>query len=118
MIARLLRLFRREDDSPDVPLLLAGVERSSKWPAVRAAHLKLFPRCDVCGTRDGVEVHHLIPVFVVPSLELASENLQTLCRPHHWLVGHLCSWHSWNRDALSDARTWRAKINSRPKHSP
>jgi hypothetical protein len=95
------------------------VQRSSKWPAVRDAHLKRFPTCAVCGSRANVTAHHLEPVHLCPSRELDAQNLLTLCEGppcnDHLRYGHLGHWVSWNPNAVFDAATWRAKIKSRPK---
>lgn len=88
--------------------------RSPKWPALRAAHLEREPDCQVCGTRDGVEVHHCLPVHTHPELELNAANLVSLCLPHHLLAGHLMLWRSWNPNVRADIAAWRAKIKGRP----
>lgn len=62
--------------------------RSSKWPAVRAAFVKQNPRCAACGSVEELNVHHVQPYWSHPQLELEPENLITLCRWHHWTVGH------------------------------
>lgn len=62
--------------------------RSGKWPAVRAAFVKLNPRCAACGSANDLHVHHVKPVHTHPELELEPPNLIPLCAKHHWLVGH------------------------------
>lgn len=89
--------------------------RSPQWPKVRADYLKVQPDCQVCGTTDGVEVHHCIPFHIDKTLELMPTNLITLCRPHHFFVGHLGSWASWNPEVREDCRVWRKKIQNRPR---
>jgi 5-methylcytosine-specific restriction enzyme A len=99
--------------------LTAG-ERSSKWPEVRASHLKSHPECEACGERRAkfLAVHHIVPFHVDASKELAPENLITLCEGEsvncHLLFGHLRNWRSWNVDVRKDAAEWRAKIKNRP----
>ena len=88
--------------------------RSPKWPAVRRQHLKEQPECQVCGTTEDVDVHHLRPVHLHPELELDPSNLISLCTPHHFLFGHLCSWKSVNDNCFQDCHTWRKKIAARP----
>lgn len=99
------------------------VKRSPHWPAVRAQHLRFQPDCVVCRSRKNVEVHHVVPVHVDPSLELDPVNLITLCEAkganHHLLFGHLGDWPSWNALVKLDAATWREKIRTRPyKEAP
>jgi 5-methylcytosine-specific restriction enzyme A len=88
--------------------------RSSKWPAVRARHLREQSNCRVCGTTEDVEAHHLKPFHQHPELELDPSNLITLCRDHHLLFGHLMNWQSINCNCLQDCHSWRKKIAARP----
>lgn len=99
---------------------LSADERSPKWPAVRAEHLRSHPTCEACGERrmKVLAVHHIVPFHVNPSKELEPANLITLCEGEsvncHLLFGHLRNWRSWNVDVREDAAEWRAKIKSRP----
>jgi 5-methylcytosine-specific restriction endonuclease McrA len=95
-------------------------QRSSHWPAARAAHLQHERECAACGGKDHLEVHHIIP-FSWPGgseLELVDSNLITLCESpshncHLW-VGHLGDYRSRNPDVRRDAAAFRAKIKARP----
>lgn len=99
---------------------LAADERSPKWPAVRAEHLRAHPECEACGESRVrfLNVHHIVPFHVDPTKELDPENLITLCEGEtvncHLLFGHLRNWRSWNADVRKDAAEWRAKIKNRP----
>lgn len=96
---------------------LFGAARSSKWSKVRAEHLKREPACRVCGRRDDLEVHHILPVHLRPDLELAESNLLTLCEApvnHHFEWGHLGRWASYNNSVLDDVDVWFAKRKGRP----
>lgn len=92
--------------------------RSSQWPKVRAEHLKRFPTCAACGTRENLNVHHIDPVHRNPALELDSRNLVTLCespaRNCHLCFGHLLNWKSWNVMVRVDAEWFLRKIRNRP----
>lgn len=88
--------------------------RSSRWPKVRAEHLRRHPLCDVCSGRDDIQVHHVEPFHKRPDLELEPSNLVTLCRRHHFLVGHLEEWRSWNSWVREDAATWAKRLKARP----
>jgi 5-methylcytosine-specific restriction endonuclease McrA len=97
-----------------------AVKRSSQWPKVRAAHLKLYPECAACGSTRDLEVHHEWP-FGWPGgdkLELSPANMVTLCESsggnHHLWVGHLGNFQSRNPDVRADAATMLAKVRSRP----
>lgn len=104
--------------------------RSSKWPAVRSAHLKEHPTCENCGGKVSLQVHHVIPFTQNKELELSDSNLITLCEEKpkncHYNEGHLgISWHAWNEWVRIDAAQhlgrirqwtaeWAAKIKARP----
>ena len=94
------------------------VERSSKWPKLRAEHLKREPKCAVCGKMDNATPHHVKPVHLFPELELDQDNLITLCegkaQNDHLIFGHLSNWASFNPLVRLDAIVWRFKILNRP----
>ena len=98
----------------------AGRKRSKKWRKVRQAHLKKYPQCVVCGSRDKKrnQVHHIIPFHIKPELELDESNLITLCESSrkncHFQFGHLYSWRSYNTDVVKDTKIWHIKIQNRP----
>lgn len=101
---------------PDPGAIAAGVPRSPKWPAVRAAHLKAHPACEACGQRDALEVHHIEPFHLRPELELDPTNLVTLCGvPCHIVHGHFMNWSLFNRTVVADVRTYRAKLEAAKK---
>lgn len=98
------------------------VRRSSRWPKVRAAHLAGNPTCAACGTKERLEVHHILPFHLHPERELDPANLLTLCEGDvvncHLLFGHLRSWKSWNAFVRRDAADWLRRIRERPKGEP
>lgn len=92
--------------------------RSKKWPEVRNAHLKKHPTCAACGRKKKLEVHHVVPFQVDPSLELEESNLITLCSHAtecHLSIGHLGSFHSYNSTVREDSAAFLAKVENRPK---
>lgn len=91
------------------PLCLTG-RRAKEWAKLRNQFVLENPVCLVSGLRTNIEVHHAVPFHVNPGLELAWENLRTVSRPYHFLVGHLCSWSDYNPDFDADAAGWREKI--------
>ncbi len=107
----LKRLLRLGEYSEERTL---GAARSGLWPRVRKTHLELNPSCAVCGTKEGCEVHHIIPVHKDKRLELDHNNLITLCEDHHLLFGHLGSFHSYNEEVGIDAKMWASRIKMRP----
>lgn len=96
-----------------------GTSRSSKWPKVRATHLKIQPNCAVCGGTKSLEVHHMEPFHIKPEKELDPGNLITLCEAKnngincHLAIGHLGSYKSLNPSVKEDAALWQRKINGR-----
>ena len=85
--------------------------RSSQWPKVRDAHLKIDPVCNVCGTKEDLNVHHIIPFHIDKSKELDPNNLITLCNHNgcHFTFGHLFNWSTSNPDVVSDAKAFKQK---------
>lgn len=75
------------------------------------------PTCRACGSAKRIEVHHLIPVHVMPKFELDEINLITLCERCHLIFGHLGDWESWNVNCREDVELWAGKIRTRPYHT-
>jgi 5-methylcytosine-specific restriction endonuclease McrA len=73
-------------------------ERSSKWPALRKHFLEAHPYCAYCGARENLQVHHIRPFHLDPTLELDPTNLIVLCETpgidHHLHIGHLGNFRS------------------------
>lgn len=98
-----------------------GAKRSPRWQTVRSLHLLAESRCAVCGGNDKLEVHHIVPFNVDPSMELYSSNLITLCESKrggvncHLFFGHLGNYSCYNISIKSDAVKWNEKISLRIK---
>lgn len=65
-----------------------GADRSSQWTTVRNKFVKEHPVCEACGSNENLNVHHIKPFHSNPELELEWSNLITLCREHHFYIGH------------------------------
>jgi 5-methylcytosine-specific restriction enzyme A len=91
-----------------------GMPRSPKWKQVREAFMRAHPRCAATGDTKNLEVHHIRPFHLDPSLELDPSNLITLREDVHLLLGHLCDWHSFNPRVCEDAYYLFQKIENRP----
>jgi 5-methylcytosine-specific restriction protein A len=91
--------------------------RSGRWPGIRKEHLKQEPTCRVCGGIDDLEVHHILPFLLAPTLELSESNLITLCNKHscHLLFGHLGNFKSWNNRVREMSNDMLKKIKGRPQ---
>lgn len=82
-----------------------GVKRNSKWPAARKKHLKAKPACEACGASTELEVHHMKPFHLHPTLELDPTNLITLCMENdcHLYVGHGDNFKAYNPNVIEDS---------------
>lgn len=89
--------------------------RSPQWKKVRQEHIKTNGYCAACGSQKDLEVHHIVPVHLDPSLELKPDNLITLCsKSCHLLFGHLMDYRSWNPNVIQDCSIMSKKISDRP----
>lgn len=50
--------------------------------------VKRYPFCTICGSKEGLEAHHIIPVSHSMKYAYADTNGITLCKNCHWLVHH------------------------------
>lgn len=69
----------------------ASDARQKARPAMDS-YRKAHPSCEWCSRKAGIlarmEVHHLVPVAVAPDMAKDTNNMITLCRPCHIVVGH------------------------------
>lgn len=107
------------------PMALGG-PRSSQWPKVRAAYLVKHPKCEACGGREGLQVHHVLPFKAAGNEdddgdgitnELDEDNLITLCTGdtmncHLW-ISHAGRFQSFNPNVREDAKRFRDMIANR-----
>ena len=92
-------------------------ERSSKWPSLRKHFLESHPYCAYCGAKEHLQVHHVKPFHLDPSLELDPNNLIVLCETpgtdHHLEIGHLGNFRSeGNPNVVEDCRKHRAELEA------
>jgi 5-methylcytosine-specific restriction endonuclease McrA len=81
--------------------------RSGKWPAVRQRFIKAHPCCEACGSLQDLNVHHIFSFHDHPELELDPDNLITLCRKHHFLMGHSNRWATTNKNCQKEVKAYR-----------
>jgi 5-methylcytosine-specific restriction protein A len=81
--------------------------RSGKWPAVRQRFIKEHPCCEACGSLQDLNVHHIFSFHDHPELELDPDNLITLCRKHHFLMGHSNRWATTNKNCQKEVKAYR-----------
>lgn len=130
-----VRRTRKHDHGLEIAHKHGRHERSPEWPRVEKEHLLHEPACVACGHRGkGLQVHHIKPFHLHPSLELDPRNLITLCeikgRDHHLLLGHLDDWEAYNPNVRDDVKrfhgktalqirantTWQKEVAKRPFH--
>ena len=88
--------------------------RASEWVYVRNEFVRRHPRCEACGSGYNLNVHHIKPFHLYPELELDEGNLITLCREHHFRIGHdpdgkgpaKPNWSASNPNVRTDAKNW------------
>lgn len=78
------------EEMPPPGAVAASQPRSPRWPTVRSRYLRTHPACEACGSTEDLNVHHVQSFADAPHLELVESNLQTLCRKHHFQIGHYC----------------------------
>lgn len=91
--------------------------RASEWVYVRNEFVRRHPRCEACGSDYQLNVHHIKPFHLYPELELDEGNLITLCREHHFRIGHdpdgkgpaKPNWSASNPNVRSDAANMRSR---------
>jgi 5-methylcytosine-specific restriction protein A len=94
-----------------------SAKRSGEWPRVRKEHLSKEPLCAVCGSSKKLQVHHIRPFHLAPELELAGDNLITLCESYfknvncHSLFGHFGRWTQENPNVRADAADWLKRLS-------
>lgn len=90
-------------------------ERSTRWPAARRKHIKAFPECAACGSRVGLQAHHVAPFHLAPERELDPTNLLTLCESVGGLECHEFFGHGANfRAYVPDVRAIASALRSDP----
>lgn len=89
-----------------------GAIRSSGWRRARKEHLKKHPACAVTGKTKRVQVHHILPVWLYPEKEEDPDNLITLSKWWHFILGHFGNYKKYNPNIREDAEIWKQKINN------
>jgi hypothetical protein len=88
--------------SPDIEI--RTFETPSEYQVTKAKNVyrEANPTCEVCGAKSNITngnrnpVHHRMPVHVAPELAATQSNLVTLCRRHHFWVGHCGNYRAYN----------------------
>lgn len=60
---------------------------SYQWKKKRREISKLYgERCALCGSDENCQVHHIVPIAILPELKLDNNNLILLCSSCHTAV--------------------------------
>ena len=94
---------------PDWPVNIFGTPRSGGWNTLRDRFVEANNECLACGKKDELECHHIEDFADHPELELIWENLCTLCKRCHLVIGHLNSYHRINPHVIEDAKLLRSR---------
>jgi len=70
--------------------------RSPQWKEVRSEYIQAHPECEICSSKDALNVHHIYPYHLFPEKELDVGNLITLCRRCHFVYGHKKNWNDYD----------------------
>lgn len=73
-----------------------GAVRSHEWRYFRNMNIK--DKCEICGSKFFLELHHVFPFHIRPDLELDENNVVTVCRRHHYEFCHFLNWKKFNID--------------------
>jgi len=91
-----------------------GTHRSGEWQTYRNIYVIDHPICVCCESEKNLVVHHIIPFYIAPHLELVESNLVTLCESKkygvncHLLFGHFGNYQRFNPMALATVHYWNS----------
>src|SRR3990167_9526825 len=101
----------------DKELFLGGLKRASDWSQFVKEFAKIKPKvCSIvkCKRKD-IELHHSEePFHINPAREKDPTNLEWFCRIHHFEIGHLFNWKSWNKELAIFVAYFNNLIANRP----
>ena len=83
-----------------------------RWRKVRNEHIVDEPVCQACSTDKKLQVHHVKPWHLFPSLRYLRSNLLTLCQPCHFRFGHKLNWKHFNGTVRMLCTTIRAMLDA------
>lgn len=69
--------------------------------------------CRCCGSTLDLNVHHIVSYHDKHELELDPNNLVTLCREHHFRIGHKNNWKDSNPNVCADCDAMRVRLPRR-----
>ena len=97
----------------NIATVFGGTPRSSQWTKVRNDFIKDHNKCECCGSKNKLQVHHVEPFCVAPERELDPTNLITLCSRCHLLIGHCGWWQTYNPELYKGVDYIKSMIRNR-----
>jgi len=103
------------------PRLQAVIPTDYQVRKAKQTHRRANPRCVVCGAKSNItngnrnDVHHIIPVHVAPVRAADPDILITLCRRHHFWIGHGGNWRTYNVRVRATARAVHEAVKQNAK---
>lgn len=87
-------------------------KRSPHWHKVEKDFLSKHTTCAACGSQKHLQVHHMKPFHLYPSLELDESNLIVLCmdKECHLKLGHGGDWKAYNPNVVEDVAKVHANV--------
>jgi len=92
-------------------LTITSLSIPTQWEMTKAkrAYVKEHGECAICGNTKDLEVHHIVPVHIDPTMACSPENFVSLCdwRNHgcHYVFGHYRNFRTkYNNDIVNFAR--------------
>jgi hypothetical protein len=91
-----------------------SAKRSSHWPTVEKHFREGHSTCAACGSKNRLNVHHILAFHIHPELELDTNNLITLCmsiKECHLRLGHGSDFRAY----CPDIRRYAEQVNKKEK---
>ena len=118
MIKKILRPFRYVESV--IRERSKSKKRSSHWDSVRDSFIESHPTCAACGSKNRLQVHHIMPFHLHPELELDVKNLIVLCMDEnecHLEIGHGGSFKCYNPKVETHAKRFLMEKDEKVRKS-
>jgi len=76
---------------------------SSKYRSLKKLVIKnRGSKCENCYNIEGLEIHHIIPLFVTKDSFFDVDNMKVFCKQCHFKIGHNGNWISYNPKLITE----------------
>lgn len=82
---------------------IEAIKDKRRWLDIARKYRRHNPICEVCGSNNSIEIHHIKPAALYPNLIYDETNLISLCRKGnncHLRFGHNGNYNNYNPDIL------------------